>query len=88
MIFPENIRDTCSHPLPNLKHLLVGYKDQKNPKDLEDFLCWCAPSLESLKTQIGRTKRVLSRLNFYLFQVIVSAVKFHLRLEISQNYKF
>ncbi|XP_048333372.2 putative FBD-associated F-box protein At5g22720 [Ziziphus jujuba] len=50
IIFPEDIRNTSSPPLPNLKHLEASlYDEHKKNSELLDFLVWCAPSVETLK---------------------------------------
>ncbi|KAH7521477.1 hypothetical protein FEM48_Zijuj07G0037800 [Ziziphus jujuba var. spinosa] len=52
MIFPEDIRNRLSPPLPNLKHLYATvYRDHKRNSKLHDFLVWCAPSLETIEVQ-------------------------------------
>ncbi|XP_015887170.1 putative F-box/LRR-repeat protein At3g28410 isoform X1 [Ziziphus jujuba] len=52
MIFPEAMRNTLSPPLPNLKHLdAIIYGDRKKNSDLQDFLVWCAPSIETFMIQ-------------------------------------
>ncbi|XP_048333898.2 F-box/LRR-repeat protein At5g02910 isoform X1 [Ziziphus jujuba] len=50
MIFPEDIRNTSSPPLPNLKHLEASlYDKHKKNSELHEFLVWCAPSVETVK---------------------------------------
>ena len=64
MIFPENIRNPCAPPLPNLKHLNVTSRGEpvlkhlnvtfrgepwKHGSELQDFFIWCAPSVETVK---------------------------------------
>ncbi|KAH7521488.1 hypothetical protein FEM48_Zijuj07G0038900 [Ziziphus jujuba var. spinosa] len=50
IIFPEDIRNTSSPPLPNLKHLEASLNDEhKKNSELLDFLVWCVPSVETLK---------------------------------------
>ncbi|KAF3455533.1 hypothetical protein FNV43_RR00164 [Rhamnella rubrinervis] len=49
IIFPRNIRNTCSPPLPNLKHLKLKIRRElKTKSELEDSVYWCAPSLKTL----------------------------------------
>lgn len=50
MIFTEDMKNRLSPPLPNLKHLYTtNYDDGKNNSKFQDFLVWCAPSVETLK---------------------------------------
>ncbi|KAF3457033.1 hypothetical protein FNV43_RR01690 [Rhamnella rubrinervis] len=53
IIFPRNIRNTCSPPLPNLKHLKLKIRRElKTKSELEDSVYWCAPSLETLELDV------------------------------------
>lgn len=59
VIFLENIRNTCSPPLPSLKHLEVNILYVNRVSELRDSLLWCAPSLETFDVELKQNCKFL-----------------------------
>ncbi|KAF3443841.1 hypothetical protein FNV43_RR13531 [Rhamnella rubrinervis] len=55
IIIPENVRNICRSPLPDLKHMKVKISkrdyalNKTSELKLRDALLWCAPSVETLE---------------------------------------